>query len=276
MAVGQDEPVAVRPVGAGRVVAQDPGEQDVGQRGEGHGRARVARLGRPGGVDGEPADDVDPQLLELGGRASGRGGTGGGLGIGQTLPVVHRGSGYPAGRPFRSRNRAADAAKVWTKFAPPTGPNSPGGEHARRGGRGRGRRPRARASWWASSNSRVPRPLQVKSRAASARRRAREVVRSAAAVPASRTANCTVSPSGTRSSTDSAPVRPLHPEERPEEEVARARARARRRRRSGRAGGRCPRCRRCRPGRGARRSRRPCTPWPGGRRSRARGSARPG
>ncbi len=45
--VGQDEPVAVRPVGVGRVVAQDPGEQDVGQRGERHGRPRVARVGRP-------------------------------------------------------------------------------------------------------------------------------------------------------------------------------------------------------------------------------------
>jgi len=62
--VGQHEPVAVRPVGLGRVVSQDPGEQDVGQGGEGHGRPRMPRVGRSRRVHGDAADDVDATLLE--------------------------------------------------------------------------------------------------------------------------------------------------------------------------------------------------------------------
>ena len=64
MPVGQDEAVAVGPVGLGRVVAHDPGEQDVGQRCQGHGRAGMAGVGGPRGVHGQSPDDVDPELLE--------------------------------------------------------------------------------------------------------------------------------------------------------------------------------------------------------------------
>ena len=56
----------VPPGGPRRIVAQDPGEEHVGQGGEGHRRARVAGLGRPGGVDGEAPDDVDTELFPLG------------------------------------------------------------------------------------------------------------------------------------------------------------------------------------------------------------------
>ena len=45
-------------------MAHDPGEQDVGQRRQGHGRARVARVGRLRGVHGQAPDDVDPELFE--------------------------------------------------------------------------------------------------------------------------------------------------------------------------------------------------------------------
>ena len=51
--VGQDETVPVGPFGVGRVVAHDAGEQHVGQRGEGHGRAGVAGVGGPGGIHGQ-------------------------------------------------------------------------------------------------------------------------------------------------------------------------------------------------------------------------------
>ena len=67
MAVGQHEPVAVGPVGLGGVVAHDPGEQDVGQRGQGHRRAGVAGVGGPGGVHGQSPDDVHSQLVETAG-----------------------------------------------------------------------------------------------------------------------------------------------------------------------------------------------------------------
>ena len=65
MAVGQDEAVAVGPGGFGGVVAHDPREKDVRQRRQRHGRARVARIGLLGGVHGQAAHDIDPELFEL-------------------------------------------------------------------------------------------------------------------------------------------------------------------------------------------------------------------
>ena len=65
VAVGKDEAVAVGPLGVGRVVAHDAGEEHVRQRRQRHGRARVPRVGLLGGVHGEAPDDVDPELFEL-------------------------------------------------------------------------------------------------------------------------------------------------------------------------------------------------------------------
>src|SRR6202034_2841806 len=42
---GEHEAVPVGPVRVGGVVVHDPRPQDVGQRGQGHGRAWVARVG---------------------------------------------------------------------------------------------------------------------------------------------------------------------------------------------------------------------------------------
>ena len=63
--VGEDEAVAVGPLGVRRVVVHDPGEQHMGQWGQRHGRARVARVGGPGGIHGQAPDDVDPELVEI-------------------------------------------------------------------------------------------------------------------------------------------------------------------------------------------------------------------
>ena len=60
----QHEPVAVGPVGALGVIGHDPGPQHVGQRGEGHGRALVARPGRVGRVHGQRLDDVDAEPVD--------------------------------------------------------------------------------------------------------------------------------------------------------------------------------------------------------------------
>ena len=53
MAVGEDEPVAVGPVGVGRVVLHHPAVEHVAERGERHRRALVAALGVQRGVHGE-------------------------------------------------------------------------------------------------------------------------------------------------------------------------------------------------------------------------------
>ena len=65
MPVGQDEPVAVGPVGIARVVAHHPRVQDVGEGRQRHGRARMAAVGPLGGVHREPTDDIDAQLFKL-------------------------------------------------------------------------------------------------------------------------------------------------------------------------------------------------------------------
>ena len=65
VAVRQHEPVAVGPVGRGGVVLHDPREQHVGERRERHRRAGVTRIRLLHRVHREPADHVDPALLEL-------------------------------------------------------------------------------------------------------------------------------------------------------------------------------------------------------------------
>ena len=66
--VRQDEPVAVGPVGAARVVTQHPRVQDVGERRQGHGRAGMTAVGVLRGVHRKAANDVDAQLFQVGVR----------------------------------------------------------------------------------------------------------------------------------------------------------------------------------------------------------------
>ena len=84
VAVGQDEPVAIGPLGVVRIVLEDAAVEDVGERGEGHRRALVAALGPQRRVHGEATDDVDRLGLDVG-REGGR----------------HRGRPYPT---LRSRS----------------------------------------------------------------------------------------------------------------------------------------------------------------------------
>ena len=113
MAVREHEPVAVGPGRVGRVVAHDAAEQDVTERRQRHGRALVAGLRRQRRVHGQPADDVDGLLVELGGEGR------------------HRPAGYPSavsGKPGATRpqrNSAIDAVKPWRTLRPATGPTSP-------------------------------------------------------------------------------------------------------------------------------------------------------
>ena len=65
VAVGEDEPVAVGPVGLGRVEAHDPAEQHVTERRQGHGRALVTGLRGQRRVHGQAPDHVDGLLIEL-------------------------------------------------------------------------------------------------------------------------------------------------------------------------------------------------------------------
>lgn len=73
MSGGEDESVTVRPERIGRVVAEVFGVQGIGQRGERHWRARVARLGGLNGVHRERADGIDREELKLGVRGVGHG-----------------------------------------------------------------------------------------------------------------------------------------------------------------------------------------------------------
>ena len=61
----ENEAVAVRPRGIGRVVAHDARPEDVGQRRQRHRCARVPGVGPLGRVHGQAPDDVDAQLLEV-------------------------------------------------------------------------------------------------------------------------------------------------------------------------------------------------------------------
>ncbi len=62
---GQHEAVAVRPIRVLWVVAQESGPQGVGHRRQAHGRARVPRLRLLNRVDGQGADGVDRQLVDV-------------------------------------------------------------------------------------------------------------------------------------------------------------------------------------------------------------------
>lgn len=59
MAAGEDEPVPAQPLVVGGVVAHDVLEQQVGQRGEAHGRSGVAVADPLHRVRGEQAGGVD-------------------------------------------------------------------------------------------------------------------------------------------------------------------------------------------------------------------------
>ena len=113
VAVREHEPVAVGPGRVRGVVPHDAAEQDVTERRQRHGRALVAGLRRQRRVHGQPADDVDGLLVELGGEGR------------------HRPSGYPStvsGKPGATRpqrNSAIDAVKPWMTLRPATGPTSP-------------------------------------------------------------------------------------------------------------------------------------------------------
>ena len=65
MAGGQHEAIPVRPVGIGGVVAHDARPQDMGQRRQGHGRARVTGVRLLRGVHRQTTNDVDAQLFEI-------------------------------------------------------------------------------------------------------------------------------------------------------------------------------------------------------------------
>ncbi len=65
VASGEDETIAVRPGRIGGVVGQDPGEQHMGQRCQGHRGSLVARPGGVRPVHGQATDHVDALLLQL-------------------------------------------------------------------------------------------------------------------------------------------------------------------------------------------------------------------
>ncbi len=67
VAVREHEAIAVGPERVGRIVPHDPREQHVGERGECHRGSGVARVGCPWGVHRQAPDDVDAELLEIGG-----------------------------------------------------------------------------------------------------------------------------------------------------------------------------------------------------------------
>ena len=66
VAGGENETVAVGPVGVARRVVHDPGEEHVRERSEGHRSAGVAVVRTLHRVHREPADDVDGPLFQLG------------------------------------------------------------------------------------------------------------------------------------------------------------------------------------------------------------------
>ena len=62
----EHEPVAAEPGRVGRVVAQQPLEQQVGGRGQAHRGTGVAVAGRLDGIHGQTADHVDGELVVVG------------------------------------------------------------------------------------------------------------------------------------------------------------------------------------------------------------------
>ena len=73
VAAGEDEPVAVGPVGVGGVVPEEPVPQHIGRGRERHRRARVAGLGCLHRVHGQRSDGVDAAPGQRGGGRLGRG-----------------------------------------------------------------------------------------------------------------------------------------------------------------------------------------------------------
>ncbi len=81
VAAGQHEAVAVGPGGIDRIVAQEPGPQHVGRRGERHRRARMPRLRGLHRIHGERADRIDAAPGQLGGGNFGLTDSHGALGV---------------------------------------------------------------------------------------------------------------------------------------------------------------------------------------------------
>ena len=73
VAAREHETVAIRPVRCRRVVAEMAGEQPIGERGEAHGRAGMARFRPLDGIDREKADGVDRLALDATRRRHGSG-----------------------------------------------------------------------------------------------------------------------------------------------------------------------------------------------------------
>jgi hypothetical protein len=71
VAVGEHEPVAVRPQRVRRVVVQEPVPHGVRDRGQAHRRARVPGVGLLNGVHGQRADGVDARDVKRGELAHG-------------------------------------------------------------------------------------------------------------------------------------------------------------------------------------------------------------
>ena len=65
MTAGEHEPVPARPVGGGRIEAQEAAPEDVGGGGETERRSGVAGAGALDHVDGEEAQGVDGQAIAV-------------------------------------------------------------------------------------------------------------------------------------------------------------------------------------------------------------------
>ena len=78
MAAGQHEPIAVGPEGIGRVVPKKVLPNGVGNRCQGHRRARMATFGGLDRVHRECANGVDREAIDVGSMGRPRGGGGGG------------------------------------------------------------------------------------------------------------------------------------------------------------------------------------------------------
>ena len=65
VAVRKNEAVAIGPDGVGGIVAQKLLPQNIGDRGQAHGRAGMAGVGLLHAVNGQSADGVDAQAVEL-------------------------------------------------------------------------------------------------------------------------------------------------------------------------------------------------------------------
>ena len=99
MAVGQHEAVAAGPDRVLRVEVQDPVPQRVDQRRQRHRRAGMARLRLLDRIDGQRADGVDGELVELF--------------LGHAVPLVLTSSPAKLGRCRRLRRRRGHEHQSW-------------------------------------------------------------------------------------------------------------------------------------------------------------------